>query len=196
VSGCGYSKNANHAPGGGEDRTGTLPLSSRAKATNFIAEVLLHSHMHAAHNAQFSGAYVGGDNRWNIPICRDIPSDILVDLTSDNALVYTTENPFSDSHQRPSNESVNVRNIPSTATANFPMHGNISSSCPRDGFDNVMTNSMSHFSMGISHKNAFTLPPVHCATSVADCNHTWSAGPSMQVTGNQTNGDYGNLRNM
>jgi hypothetical protein len=82
MSGCDYSKNANHAPGGGGDRTDTLPLPLRAKATNFVAEVLLHSHMRAAHNAQFSSAYVGSDNRWNIPICRDIPSDIPVDLTN------------------------------------------------------------------------------------------------------------------
>jgi hypothetical protein len=101
VSGCDYSKNANHAPGGGRDRTGTLPLPSRAKATNFVAEVLPHSHTRAAHNAQFSSAYVGGDNHWNIPICRDIPSDFPVDLTFDNARVYTTESSFGNSHQRP-----------------------------------------------------------------------------------------------
>jgi hypothetical protein len=191
VSGCGYSKNANHAPGGGGDRTGSLP--SRSEATNFVTEVPLHSQ---THNAQFSSAYVGGDNRWNIPTCRDIPSDIPVDLTSDNARVYTTESSFGNSHQRPSNESVNVRNIPSTAAANIPMHGDISSSCPRDRSDNVMTITTANFPMGVSQENAGTLPPARCTTSVADCNHTWSAGPSMQVTGNQTNGDYGNLRNM
>jgi hypothetical protein len=91
---------------------------------------------------------------------------------------------------------VNVRNIPSTAAVNIPMHGNISSSCPRDRSDNVMTNSTAHFPMGVSHENAFTLPLVRCTTSVVNCNHTWSAGPSMQVTGNKTNGDYGNLRNI
>jgi hypothetical protein len=191
-----YPKNANHAPGGGGDHTNTLPLPSGAKATNFVVEALPPLHMHAAHNAQFSSAYVSSDNLRNISICRNIPSDIPVNLTSGNTLIYTTESSFGNSHQRPSNESVNFRNIPSTAAANIPMHRNISSSCPRDRSNNVMTNSTAHFSMGCSHEDSSTLPPVRCATSVAECNHTWSSGPSMQVTRNQTNGDYGSLRNM
>jgi hypothetical protein len=71
-----------------------------------------------------------------------------------------------------SDESVNGRNIPSTATANIPMHGNISSSCPGDRSDNVMTNSTVHFPMGVSHEKVFTLPPVRCTMPAADCNHT------------------------
>jgi hypothetical protein len=64
---------------------------------------------------------VTGDNRWNILTCRDIPSDMLIDLTSDNTRVCMTESSFGKSYQRPSNDSVNVRNIPSTVAANIPM---------------------------------------------------------------------------
>jgi hypothetical protein len=140
-----------------------LPSSkttSRAEATNFVAEVPTHAHTRAAHNTWLSSADVGGDDRWNIPTCGDIPSDTLVDLTSDNTQVYTTESSFGKSYQRPSNDLVNVKNIPSTAAANIPMHGDISSGFPRDRSDNVMTNLTAHCSMGVSHENAFTLPPV------------------------------------
>jgi hypothetical protein len=66
----------------------------------------------------------------------------------------------------------NVRNIPSTAAANIPMHGNISSSCPGDRSDNVMTNSTAHFPMGVSHENAFTPLPVpgNAMTRICNCN--------------------------
>jgi hypothetical protein len=77
-----------------------------------------------------------------------------------------TESSFGKSYQRPSNDLANVRNIPSTATANVLMHGDISSGCCRDRSDNVMTNSTTHCSMGVSHENAVILP-------------------SRQVTGNQ-----------
>jgi hypothetical protein len=58
----------------------------------------------------------------------------------------------------------NVRNIPSTAAANISMHKSISSSCPRDRSDNVMTNLTAHFPMGVSHENAFTLSPARCTS--------------------------------
>jgi hypothetical protein len=67
---------------------------------------------------------------------------------------------------------VNDRNIPSTAAANIPMHGDISSGCPRDRSDNVMTNLTAHFPMGVSHENAFTLSPVpgNVMTGTCNCN--------------------------
>jgi hypothetical protein len=130
VSGCGCLKNANHASGGGRGRIGTLPLPSRAEATEFVAEVPAHAHV--SHNARFSSADEGGDESWNITTCRDIPSDMLIDLTSDNTRVCTTESSFGKSCQRPSNDLANVSNIPSIATANMPMHGDISSGCPRN----------------------------------------------------------------
>jgi hypothetical protein len=118
---------------------------------------------------------VPGDNRWNIFTCRDIPSDMLIALTSDNARVCTTESSFGKSYQRPSNDLVNDVNIPSTAAANIPMPGDISSGCPRDRSDNVMTNSTGHFPMGISHENAFTLSPVpgNVMTGTCDCNYNF-----------------------
>jgi hypothetical protein len=42
------------------------------------------AHAHVAHNARFSSADESGDESWNITTCRDIPSDMLIDLTSDN----------------------------------------------------------------------------------------------------------------
>jgi hypothetical protein len=152
VSGCGYSKNANHASGGGQ--IGTLPLPSRAEATDFVAEVPVHAHAHVAHNARFSSADEGGDESWNITTCRDM----LLNLTSDNTRVCTTESSFGKSYQRPSNDLANVRNIPSIVTANMPMHEDISSGCPRDRSDNVVTNSTVHCSMGVSRENAVILP--------------------------------------
>jgi hypothetical protein len=115
---------------------------------------------------------VPGDNRWNILTCRDIPSDMLIDLTSDNARVCTTESSFGKSYQRPSNDSVNVRNIPSIAAANISMHGYISSGCSRDRSDIVMTNSTAHFTMGVSHENACTLStaPGNVMTETCNCN--------------------------
>jgi hypothetical protein len=76
------------------------------------------------------------------------------------------------SYQRPSNDSVNVRNIPSTAAANIPMHEDISSGCPGDRSDNVVTNLTAHFTMGVSHENAFTLSPVpgNVMTGTCNCN--------------------------
>jgi hypothetical protein len=67
---------------------------------------------------------------------------------------------------------MDVRNIPSTTAANIPMHGDISSGCPRDRSDNVMTNLTAHCSMGVSHENAFTLPPVpgNVMTGTCNCN--------------------------
>jgi hypothetical protein len=59
--------------------------------TDFVAEVPAHAHTRVAHNARFSSADVGGDDRWNITTCRDIPSDMLVDLTSDNTRVCMTK---------------------------------------------------------------------------------------------------------
>jgi hypothetical protein len=114
----------------------------------------------------------GGNESWNITTCRDIPSDMLIDLTSDNKRVCTTESSFGKSYQRPSNDLVNVRNIPSAAAANIRMHGDISSAYPRDRSDNVMTNSTVHFPMGVSNEKAFILPPVCCTTPAANCNHT------------------------
>jgi hypothetical protein len=58
VSGCGYSENANH---------------------DFVAEVPVHARV--AHNAWSSRADESGDESWNITTCRDIPSDMLIDLT-------------------------------------------------------------------------------------------------------------------
>jgi hypothetical protein len=55
VSGCDFPKNANRAPGGGGDRTGTLPLPSRAKPVNFVAEVLPPLHMRAAYALSATG---------------------------------------------------------------------------------------------------------------------------------------------
>jgi hypothetical protein len=60
VSGCGYSENANH---------------------EFVTEVPAQAYTHVAHNARFSSADEGGDESWNITTCRDIPSDMLIDLT-------------------------------------------------------------------------------------------------------------------
>jgi hypothetical protein len=115
---------------------------------------------------------VPGDNRWNILTCRDIPSDILIDLTSDNARVCMTESSSGKSYQRLSNDLVNERNIPSTMTTNIPMNGDISSGCCRNRSDNVMTNSTAHFTMGVSHENAFTLSPVpgNVMTRTCNCN--------------------------
>jgi hypothetical protein len=122
------------------------------------------------HNAQFSSADGGGDERWNITTCRDIPSDLLIDLTSDNARGCMVESSFGKSCQRPSNELVDVRNIPSTVTASIPMHGDISSGFCRNRSDNVMTNLTGHCSMGVSRENAVILP-------------------SRQVNGNQIDGE-------
>jgi hypothetical protein len=82
VSGCGYSENANH---------------------DFVAEVPAQAYMRVVHNARFSSADKSGDKSWNITTCRDIPSDMLIDLTSDNARVCTTESSFGKFYQRPSN---------------------------------------------------------------------------------------------
>jgi hypothetical protein len=153
VSGC-----ANHASGEGGGQIGTLPRPSSADATEFVAEVPTHAHMRVAHNTRFSSVDGVGDERWNITTCRDIPSDLLIDLTSDNARGCMAESSFGKSCQRPSNELVNVRNIPSTVTANIPMHGDISSGCCRDRSDNVMTNSTAHCPMGVSRENAVILP--------------------------------------
>jgi hypothetical protein len=99
VSGCGYSKNANHASGGGGGQTGTIPLPLRVEATNFIAEGLTHAHTCSAHNARFSSADMGGDDHWNITTSRNIPSDMLIDLTSDNTRVWMAESCFGKSYQ-------------------------------------------------------------------------------------------------
>jgi hypothetical protein len=56
-------------------------IPSRAEATDFVAEVPAHAHTHVAHNARFSSVDRGGDESWNITTCRDIPSDMLIDLT-------------------------------------------------------------------------------------------------------------------
>jgi hypothetical protein len=108
----------------------------------------------------------------NTTTCRDIPSDMLIDLTSDNTGVCTTESSFGKSEQRPSNGLVNVRNIPSTAAANILMLGDISSGCLRDSSDNLMTNSTAHCFMGVSHENVFTLPlvPGNVMTGTCNCN--------------------------
>jgi hypothetical protein len=94
---------------------------SRAGATEFVAEVPAHAHACVAHNARFSSEDESGDESWNITTCRDIPSDMLIDLTSDNTRVCKTESSFGKSDQRPSNDLVNIRNIPSTAAENIPM---------------------------------------------------------------------------
>jgi hypothetical protein len=122
------------------------------------------------HNAWFSSADGGGDERWNITTCRDIPSDMLIDLTSDNARGCMAESSFGKSCQGPSNDAASVRNIPSIATANIPTHGDIPSGCPRDSSDNVVTNLTAYCSMGVSCENAVIVP-------------------SRQVNGNQINGD-------
>jgi hypothetical protein len=158
VSGC-----ANHTSGGGGGgRIGTLPRLSRAEAMEFVTEALTHAHnthnTRIAHNARFSSADRGGDETWNIATCRDIPNDRVIDGTSDNTRVGMTESSFGKSCQRPSNDLMNVRNIPSTVIANIPMNGDISSGCCRDGSDNVMTNSMAHCTMGVSQENAVILP--------------------------------------
>jgi hypothetical protein len=70
VSGCGYSEKANH---------------------DFVAEVPAQAHTRVAQNARFSSADGGGDGSWNITTCRDIPSDMLIDSTFDNARVYMTK---------------------------------------------------------------------------------------------------------
>jgi hypothetical protein len=82
VSGCSYSKNANH---------------------DFVAEVPAQAHMRVSHNARFSSADESGDESWNITTCRDIPSDMFMDLTSDYTRVCMTESSFGKSDQRPSN---------------------------------------------------------------------------------------------
>jgi hypothetical protein len=132
----------------------------------FVAEVPTHTQTRVAHNARFSSADRGGDETWNIANCRVIPGDMLIDLTSDNTRVSMTESSFGKSCQRPSNDVMNVRNIPSNVIANIPMNGDISSGCCRDESDNVMTNSTAHCSVGVGRENAVILP-------------------SRQVTGNQ-----------
>jgi hypothetical protein len=113
-------------------------------------------------------------------LIRDLPVDaerVLLDRTDAHmndlvSGVCTTEGSFGKSDQRPSNDLVNVRNIPSTATANILMHGDISSGCLRDSSDNLMTNSTAHCFMGVSHENAFTLPllPGNVMTGTCNCN--------------------------
>jgi hypothetical protein len=83
VSGCGYSENANH---------------------DFVAEVPAQAHTCVAQNARFSSADGGDDESWNIITCRDIPSDMLIDLTSDNSRVCMTESSFGKFYQRPSKD--------------------------------------------------------------------------------------------
>jgi hypothetical protein len=109
-------------------------------------------HARVGHNTWSSSADESGDESWNITTCRDIPSDMLIDLTSDNTGVCTTESSFGKSDQRPGKDLVNVRNIPSTAAANILMHGDISSGCLRDSSDNLMTNLTAHCYMDVSHK--------------------------------------------
>jgi hypothetical protein len=79
----------------------------------FVAEVPVHGRI--AHDASEDKS---GDESWNITTCRDIPSDILIDLTSDNTGVCMTESSFGKSDQRSGKDLVNVRNIPSTADLN------------------------------------------------------------------------------
>jgi hypothetical protein len=160
VSGC-----ANHASRGGGGRIGTLLRPSRAEAMEFVAEAPTHAHSthythntHVAHNARFSSADRGGDETWNTATCRDILSDRVIDLTSNNTRVGMTESSFNKSCQRPSNDVMNVRDIPSTVIANIPMNGDISSGCYRDGSDNVMTNLTAHCSVGVGRENAVILP--------------------------------------
>jgi hypothetical protein len=162
VSGC-----ANHASGGGGGRIGTLPCPSRAEAMEFVAKVPTHAHMRVVHNARFSSADGGVDERWNI---RDIPSDMLIDLTFDNARGCMAESSFGKSCQRPSNDVASVRSILSIAAANIPTHGDIPSGCPRDSSDNVVTNLTAYCTMGVSRENAVILP-------------------SRQVNGNKIDGD-------
>jgi hypothetical protein len=67
---------------------------------------------------------------------------------------------------------VNVRNIPGTAAANIPMHGDILNGCLGDSSDNLMTNSTSHCPMDVSHEIAFTLPlvPGNVMMGTGNCN--------------------------
>jgi hypothetical protein len=110
ASGC-----AIHTSGGGGGPIDTLPRPPRAKAMEFVAEVPAHAQTRIAHNTCFFSVGGGGDKTWNIDTCRDIPSDRVVDLTFENARVGMTESSFGKSCQRPSSDSMNIRNIPSSS---------------------------------------------------------------------------------
>jgi hypothetical protein len=87
-------------------------------------------------------------------------------------LAVDAEQVLSDRTDAHMNDLVNVRNIPSTATANILMHGDISRGCLRDSSDNLMTNSTAYCFMGVSHENAFILPlvPGNVMTGTCNCN--------------------------